>query len=78
MNLTELKKGESAIVKKLSSKPELKQRFASFGLIKGAEVELIDCSPAKANLEIMVDTTLLVLRREEALTIEIERVNNGV
>ncbi len=72
MKLSKLKKGQSAIVKSVDGTKEMKQRFLSFGLSKGAEVTLIDCSLTKSNIEIMVDTTLLALRREEAQNIEVE------
>jgi len=75
MSLIDLSKGQRAIVKAINTKSkELKQRFASFGLLKGAEVELVDCSLTKSNIEIMVDTTLLALRKEEAKEIEVEIV----
>jgi Fe2+ transport system protein FeoA len=75
MSLVELSKGQRAIVKAINTKSkELKQRFASFGLVKGAEVELIDYSLTKSNIEIMVDTTLLALRRDEAKNIEVEKL----
>ncbi len=72
MKLSELKKGERAIVKKIDGSKEIRQRFASFGLLKGAELELIDYTMTKSNLEIMVGNTLLALRKEEADNIEVE------
>lgn len=71
MKLNELKKGEKAIVLKVNANGELKQRLASFGLIKGASVEIIDCSIGKSTIEIMVDGTLLALRASEAEQIDI-------
>jgi len=78
LKLSELKKGQRAIVKDIHGSKEMKQRLASFGLIKGAEVELIDCSLTKSNIEIMVGTTLLALRREEANNIEVEVIEDGL
>jgi len=72
LKLSELKKGERAIVKKIDGSKEIRQRFASFGLLKGAELELIDYTMTKSNLEIMVGNTLLALRKEEADNIEVE------
>ncbi len=72
MKLSELKKHQEAIVKKVDANAELKQRLASFGLIKGANVKVIDCSIGKTTIEIMVDSTLLALRKEEAANIEVE------
>jgi len=73
MKLKELAKGQKAKVININtSSKELKQRFASFGLIKGTVVELIDYSLTKSNIEIMIDTTLLALRKQEANDIEVE------
>jgi len=72
LKLSELKKGERAIVKKIDGSKEIRQRFASFGLLKDAELELIDYTMTKSNLEIMVGNTLLALRKEEADNIEVE------
>jgi len=74
LRLSELKKGQKAIVKSIIGNKEMKQRLLSFGLTKGSEVELIDCSLSKSNLEIKVDTTLLALRKEEADNIEVEAI----
>lgn len=75
MKLSELKKHQEAIVKKVDAPTELKQRLASFGLIKGANVKVIDCSLGKSTIEIMVDGTLLALRAKEAQQIEVEPIN---
>jgi len=72
LKLSELKKGQKAIVKSIEGNKEMKQRLLSFGLTKGSVVELLDCSLSKSNIEIMVDTTLLALRRQEAENIEVE------
>ena len=72
MRLTELKKQEAAVVQKVNATGELKQRLASFGLLKGANIKIIDCSLGKSTLEVMVDSTLLALRRSEAENIEVE------
>ena len=73
MKLSELKKHQEAVVVKVDATPELKQRLASFGLLRGANVKVIDCSIGKSTIEIMVDNTLLALRKEEADNIEVEQ-----
>jgi len=75
LKLSELKKHQEAIVKKVDAPTELKQRLASFGLIKGANVKVIDCSLGKSTIEIMVDGTLLALRAKEAQQIEVEPID---
>jgi len=73
LKLSELKKHQEAVVTKVNATAELKQRLASFGLLKGANVKVIDCSIGKSTIELMVDNTLLALRKEEADNIEVER-----
>lgn len=72
LKLSELKKQQEAIVTKVEAPTELKQRLASFGLIKGANIKVIDCSIGKSTIEVKVDNTLLALRKEEAENIEVE------
>jgi len=73
LKLSELKKNQEAAVVRVDADGELKQRLASFGLLKGANIKVIDCSLGKSTIEIMVDSTLLALRREEAQKIEVEK-----
>jgi len=72
LKLSELKKGQNAIVQSVNASGELKQRLSSFGLLKGANIKVIDCSLGKSTIEIMVDKTLMALRREEADKIEVK------
>ena len=73
MNLLDLKIGESARIKKIHASPELKRRLISFGVIKGAEIELLATAPAKSTVEIRVGKMKIALRKEEAKTIEVEK-----
>ena len=75
MKLIELKKNQKAIIKKIDASDELKKRFFSLGLIRGALIEIIDCSLAKSTIELKVGTTLIALRDSEAKTIEVEILN---
>jgi len=75
LKLSNLKKQEEAVVKRVNASGDLKQRLASFGLLKGANIKIIDCSLGKSTIEIMVDGTLLALRKSEAENIEVE--HNG-
>ncbi len=74
MKLTELQKGEKAIIKKIDATPELKQRLLSLGVVRGSEIELVDCSLGKSTLEVKVGNTLVALRESEAKKIEVKRV----
>jgi len=72
LKLSELKKEQQATVVKVNATGELKQRLASFGLLKGAKIKIVDCSINKSTIEIMVDNTLLALRKSEADKIEVK------
>ena len=72
MQLTELQINQHAKVKKIDCNSELKQRFYSFGVIKGAEIFIQNISLAKNTIEIVVEDTSIALRFEEAKSIEVE------
>ncbi len=72
MKLSELQIGENAIIKKIECNDELKQRFYSFGIIKGATVKIEAMSLAKNTMELLVEDTSIGMRIEEAKTIEVE------
>ncbi|WP_345985122.1 FeoA family protein [Sulfurimonas sp. HSL-1656] len=71
MKLTECMKGCSATIVKLHAQGPLKQRLVSFGVMKGARVELMGFAPAKSTVEIKVGRMRLALRKEEAELIEV-------
>ncbi|MEA3491982.1 MAG: FeoA family protein [Campylobacterota bacterium] len=68
-----LKKGESATIIKVNAQKELRGRFNSFGIVPGEEITVKEHSLAKQTIEISIGTTLVVLRREEAEKIEVNR-----
>jgi ferrous iron transport protein A len=74
MVLSDLKKGQEAIIKTIKATSKLKQRLHSFGVIPGEKLELKECSIARQTMEIEVDNTLIALRRTEADKIEVEKV----
>ena len=74
MKLSELKKGDRAMIKKIESSEDLKVRLASFGVVRGSELSVEACSIGKRTMEIMVDDTLIGLRGEEAKEIEVEKL----
>lgn len=73
MKLTECMKGCSATVVKLHAQGALKQRLVSFGVMKGAKVQLLGFAPAKSTVEIKVGRMRLALRNEEAQLIEVDQ-----
>ncbi len=72
MVLSELERGQKAVVKKIYANTALKQRLISFGIIKGATVKLLATAPKKSTVEIEVGRMKIALRKEEAELIEVE------
>ena len=70
--LTACSKGGTATVVRINASGALKQRLISFGLMKGVEVQMLECSATKSTYEIKVGSMRLALRREEAELIEVE------
>lgn len=67
-------KGGIATVVKINATGPLKQRLISFGLMKGSEVKMLECSPAKSTFKIKIGNVSIALRREEAELIEVNDV----
>ena len=59
---------------KLNTSGELKQRLISFGIMKEAQVEVLEHAPAKSTIEIKVGKMRIALRGEEAKLIEVEQI----
>jgi len=74
MKLSELSKGDRALIKKIETEDTLKTRLASFGVVRGSELTIEACSIRKQTMEILVEGTLIGLRGEEAKKIEIEKL----
>ncbi len=74
MRLSELRKGDKAMIKKIESSEDLKIRLASFGVVRGSELSVEACSMGKQTMEILVDDTLIGLRAKEAKEIEVEKL----
>ncbi len=74
MKLSDLEKNQKATIVKVECSNDLKQRFYSFGIIKGASVFIEAISLAKNTIEINVEDTSIGIRIEEAKTIEVEIV----
>lgn len=73
MKLSELHKGDRAIVQKIETEEALKSRLQSFGIGRGSELTIEACSMKKQTMEILVDGTYIGLRAEEASQIEVEK-----
>ncbi len=71
MRLNTLKKGQSASITAIHAEKELKNRFNSFGVIKGAVVTVERCTLGRKTMEIRINKTRMAIRLSEAETIEI-------
>lgn len=71
MTLDNLKKGQSATVTAINASKELKNRFSSFGLVKGVNVYTEEYSLAKKTMEIRINKTRIAIRASEAKKVEI-------
>jgi Fe2+ transport system protein FeoA len=74
MRLSELHKGDRAVIIKIETDDALKGRLNSFGVARGSELSIEACSMGKQTIEIMVDDTLIGLRSEEASQIKVEKL----
>jgi len=74
MTLDQVKIGQKFLIKDITANDELKKRFYSFGIIKGANVKLEAMSLKKNTLEINIEDTLIALRIDEAKTIKIKNL----
>ncbi len=74
MKLSELKKGDRAIIIKIDTDASLKARLVSFGVARGSEFSVEAYSVGNQTVEILVDGTLIGLRRSEAVDIEVEKI----
>jgi len=74
MTLDKLKSGESATVKTVGGKDELRQHFLDMGVIPGSAVTLVKFAPMGDPLEIRIHDYELTLRLAEAAEIEIEAI----
>jgi len=74
VKLSDLEIGEKASIVSIDADSELRNRLHSFGIATGEELEVKGHSLAKRTIEIDIDRTLIVLRKEEADRIAVEKV----
>jgi ferrous iron transport protein A len=76
MFLNELKRGERAVIVNIQANKALRDRFSSFGIVRGEELVVKEYSIAKKTMEILVGYTSIALRAIEAEKIEIDKLNS--
>ncbi len=73
MNLSEIKKNECGKIIQINADSQLKARFNSFGITRGAIIYVIEQTMSKNTIEIRVNNTKVALRISEAKIIEVEQ-----
>jgi len=76
MKLSELTKGDRAVIIKINADKALRDRFSSFGVMRGEELLVKGCSLAKQTMEIEVGSTLIAVRANEADKIEVKKIES--
>ncbi|OPX27312.1 MAG: hypothetical protein B1H07_01810 [Campylobacteraceae bacterium 4484_166] len=76
MKITETKIGENYTVVKLHTQGSLRQRFISFGILKGVTIRYMGRTSLKGTYEIRVGKMSIALREQEANKIEVKKYEN--
>ena len=71
MTLDMLSKGESATITGIHAARDLKNRFNSFGLVKGAQIFVEERSLGKKTIQVRINKTRIALRSAEAKQSEV-------
>ena len=74
MVLSQLQKGDEAIIVRINADSTLRNRLSSFGVMRGEHIKVKGCSLAKKTMEIEIEHTLLALREIEASKIEVTQI----
>ncbi|CAA6798706.1 MAG: Ferrous iron transport protein A, putative [uncultured Sulfurovum sp.] len=77
MKLSDLEKGDKALIVSIGTDESLKGRLFSFGIARGTEISIEACSLGKQTVEIMAEETLVGLRMSEAQKIEVRQLNKA-
>ena len=70
--LDQLKLNEYGIVKEIKCDGNIKRRLVDMGLIKGTKIKPVLVSPSKDPRAFEIRGTLIAIRKEDAIKIEIE------
>jgi len=75
MTLDKLNIGDSAIIRSINCENALKNRFYSFGIIRGSTITIEEITLTKSTIEVKINTTKVALRLKEASAIEVDKCN---
>lgn len=73
MTLDLLQEGQSATITGVNADKELRNRFNSFGVVKGATVHAERYTLAKQTMEIRINKTRMAIRLSEADKVQISK-----
>lgn len=74
MHLIQLQVGENAIIDYIHVEGALKERLASLGLLRNESVSITHFGWFKSTVQVMINQSLIALRKEEAACIEVHKV----
>lgn len=74
MQLSSMKEGQSAVIRRIGGNGALRQRILEMGLTKGTEIYVEKYAPLRDPLEIIVKGYHVSLRVEEAAQITVEPI----
>jgi len=75
MTLDKLNIGDRAVINTVNCDNELKNRFYSFGMVKGSSITVEEITLARNTMEIRIKNTKVAIRFSEAAKIEVEIIN---
>lgn len=71
--MSDLKKGESAVIKRLSNPSDMRRRLIDIGFCEGATVTFICRAPLSDPIAYSIKGSIIALRRQDALLITVEK-----
>lgn len=72
MTLDKLNIKDVAIIKSINCDNVLKNRFYSFGIVKGAKIEIEEITLTKSTIKVKIEQSKIALRIDEANKIEVQ------
>ena len=73
MQLSDLKKGEKAVITKINCSSRLTKTLESLGVVKGVNVTMIRKAPMGDPIELSIFGSIIALRRMDAKNILVEK-----
>ena len=74
MCLLEMKAGERALIDSINVKGELRKRLYAMGVMNNSDICIKQFGWFKSTVQIMINSTLIAIRRNEAELIEVHKI----